>query len=101
MERGTVGAATAPGRGEATRSGGDTVMPFAANVAVEVDGACVMPGDYLYADASGAVVIPAASLHRVIDEAIDIEAEDSRFAEEIAQEDPAAMRRRGASSTER
>jgi regulator of RNase E activity RraA len=40
-------------RGEATRWGGDTVMPFAANIPVEVDGVCVIPGDYLYADASG------------------------------------------------
>ncbi|GAB3529497.1 hypothetical protein GCM10027402_32960 [Arthrobacter monumenti] len=39
-------------------------MPFAANIAVEVAGVCVIPGDYIYADASGAVVIPAASLQR-------------------------------------
>jgi regulator of RNase E activity RraA len=87
-------------RGEATRWGGDTVMPFAANVAVEIDGVCVIPGDYLYADASGAVVIPAGSLERVIDEALRIEAEDTRFADQIAHEDPAAMRRSDASSTE-
>ena len=30
-------------RGEATRWGGDTVMPFAANVAVEIGGVCVSP----------------------------------------------------------
>ena len=77
-------------RGEATRWGGDTVMPFAANVAVEVGGICVVPGDYLYADASGAVVIPNGSLQRVVDEALNIEAEDARFAEEIASEHPTA-----------
>ena len=31
-------------RGEATRWGGDTVMPYAANVAVEVDGVLIAPG---------------------------------------------------------
>ena len=77
-------------RGEATHWGGDTVMPFAANVAVEVGGICVVPGDYLYADASGAVVIPNGSLQRVIDEALNIEAEDARFTEEIAREHPTA-----------
>jgi regulator of RNase E activity RraA len=73
-------------RGEATRWGGDTVMPFAANVVVEIGGVCVVPGDYVYADASGAVVIPRASLERVIDEALSIEAEDARSLEQIATE---------------
>jgi regulator of RNase E activity RraA len=45
-----------------------------------------MPGDYLYADASGAVVIPSASLKRVLDEALGVEAEDARSLEEIAAE---------------
>lgn len=63
-------------RGEATRWGGDTVMPYAADVAVEVAGVCVTPGDYVYADASGAVVIPAASLSRVLDEAHAIDNDD-------------------------
>ena len=76
-------------RGEATRWGGDTVMPFAANVAVEIGGVCVTPGDYLYADTSGAVVIPAASLQRVIHEAQRVEAEDARSLEETAGEGPA------------
>jgi regulator of RNase E activity RraA len=75
-------------RGETTRWGGDTVMPFAANVAVEIGGVCVIPGDYLYADASGAVVIPRASLQRVIDEALNIEAEDASSLKEIAAERP-------------
>jgi regulator of RNase E activity RraA len=76
-------------RGEATRWGGDTVMPFAANIPVEIGGVCVTPGDYLYADTSGAVVIPAASLQRVIHEAQRVEAEDARSLEEIADEEPA------------
>jgi regulator of RNase E activity RraA len=73
-------------RGEATRWGGDTVMPFAANVAVEIGGVCVVPGDYLYADRSGAVVLPRASLKRVIDEALSVETADARSLEQIATE---------------
>lgn len=79
-------------RGEATRWGGDTVMPFAANVAVEIGGVCMIPGDYVFVDASGAVVIPRESLERVIDEALSVEAEDARSLQEIAAEQP--MRRR-------
>jgi regulator of RNase E activity RraA len=75
-------------RGEAARWGGDTVMPFAANASVEIGGVCVIPGDYLYADASGAVVIPQASLKQVIDEAVRVEAEDVRALEAIAAERP-------------
>lgn len=70
-------------RGEATRWGGDTAMPYAADVAIEVAGVCVTPGDYVYADASGAVVIPAASLARVLDEAHDIENDDAAAAASI------------------
>ncbi len=76
-------------RGEATRWGGDTVMPFAANVAVEIGGVCVIPGDYVYADTTGAVVIPRTSLQRVIEEALSVEAEDARSLQEIAAERPA------------
>ena len=68
-------------RGEATRWGGDTVMPFAANIAVGIGGVCVVPGDY---DASGAVVIPRGSLHRVIDEAVRVEAKDAQSLAKIA-----------------
>lgn len=64
-------------RGEATRAGGDTVMPFAAGVAVEFGGVTIAPGDYIYADASGAVVVPAGDLDKVLDSAREIEAEDA------------------------
>ena len=62
-------------------------MPFAANLAVEAGGVCVVPGDFLYADSSGAVVIPADSLNRVSDEARRVEVEDARAAADIRHED--------------
>lgn len=70
-------------RGEATRWGGDSVMPFEANVAVEVGGVCVVPGDYVYVDSSGGVVIPAGSLGKVLDEARRVEAEDKQSLDQI------------------
>lgn len=72
--------------GEATRWGGDTVLPYAANVAVEIAGVAVTPGDYVYADAAGAVVIPAASIDRVLAEARTVETDDARFADQIRDE---------------
>ena len=44
--------------GEATRWGGDSVTPFQANVPVVLRGVGVLPGQYVFADSSGAAVIP-------------------------------------------
>ncbi|HEX3561841.1 MAG TPA: RraA family protein [Solirubrobacterales bacterium] len=72
--------------GETTRWGGGEVTPFQANVPVVVSRVGVTPGDYVFADSSGAVVIPAGQLDDVIAGARAVESEDSRFREEIEQE---------------
>lgn len=75
-------------RGETPRAGSRDIMPVAANVPVALDGATVVPGDHVYADAGGAVVIPAADLERVVEDAVAIEQNDvERFrkAREAAQ----------------
>ena len=64
-------------RGETVRQGGETVMPFAANVPVGLCGVTVFPGDWIYADASGAVVIPADDLRGILEEAVRIEERDA------------------------
>ena len=73
--------------GEATRWGGGEVTPFQANVPVVLKGVGVIPGHYVYADSSGAVVIPPADLDHVLAEARSIEADDARYREEIVRED--------------
>lgn len=70
-------------RGEAVRWGGDSVMPAAANVTVEVAGVTVVPGDYVFVDSAGGVVIPAASLEAVLTEAEAIVKDDEGFQQEI------------------
>ncbi|MEV5176519.1 RraA family protein [Streptomyces flaveolus] len=75
-------------RGEATRWGGDTVMPYAAGIALEVAGVCVTPGDYVFADTAGAVIIPETSIERVFQEASKIEAEEAEFAAQVRDERP-------------
>lgn len=64
-------------RGETARAGSLDAMPVATNVPVPLGGATVMPGDYVYADAGGVVIIPRASVAAVIEAAIDIEARDA------------------------
>jgi len=75
-------------RGEATRWGGDVVTPFQANVPVVLSGVGVMPGSYVYADSSGAVVIPGDQVDEVLEGARAIPREDAHWMEEIRKEDP-------------
>jgi regulator of RNase E activity RraA len=87
-------------RGEATRWGGDVVTPFQANVPVVIDRVGVMPGQYVYADGAGAVVIPEPQVREVLEAAIAIESDDERFVKEIRDEDPeATMGGEGAGET--
>ena len=72
--------------GEATRWGGGEVTPFRANVPVVLRGVRVIPGIYVFADSSGAVVIPPGDLEQVLVEARSIETEDARCRAEIARE---------------
>lgn len=74
-------------RGEAVRWGGDSVMPHAANVPIEVAGVTVVPGDFVYVDAAGGVVIPASGLQAVLDEAEQIAADDEQSRRGIAAGD--------------
>jgi 4-hydroxy-4-methyl-2-oxoglutarate aldolase len=54
---------------------------------VVLKGVGVIPGQYVFADSSGAVVIPPSDLERVLAEAHSIEADDARYRAEIARED--------------
>ncbi|MFD5632073.1 RraA family protein [Streptomyces sp. NPDC127072] len=80
-------------QGEAARWGGDTVMPYAANTTVEFAGVTIVPGDYVFCDAAGALVIPARSLSKVLETARAVDAQDARFVQQIrAEANPAAAR---------
>ena len=72
--------------GEATRWGGDQVTPFQANVPVVIRKVGVMPGQYVFADSSGAVIIPDGQIDEVLSKALEVEAEDAGYRKEIAQE---------------
>jgi regulator of RNase E activity RraA len=72
--------------GEATKWGGGEVTPFQANVPVVVSGVGVMPGQYVFADSSGALVIPDGQVEEVIAGARAVAAEDDEYRSEIRQE---------------
>ncbi|MFN2556130.1 MAG: hypothetical protein ABR592_04545 [Nitriliruptorales bacterium] len=70
------------------------VMPYFADVPVVFDQVTVLPGDYAYADQGGAVIIPAPDVRRVVEAAVEIEAEDREMLEQIRHENPDDIRRR-------
>jgi regulator of RNase E activity RraA len=72
--------------GEATRWGGDSVTPFQANVPVVLNGVGVVPGAYVFADSSGAVVIPNGQIDDVIAGARGVEAEDAASRDRITRD---------------
>lgn len=75
-------------RGEATKWGGDVVAPFQANVPVVVSRVGIVPGDYVYAASSGAVVIPAAQVGEVLEGAARVAEQEAGHVEFIRNEDP-------------
>jgi regulator of RNase E activity RraA len=70
------------------------VTPFQANVPVILDGVAVMPRQYVFADSSGAVVIPGDQIEEVLAEARKVEAADA------AAETPRSRWRFGRSTAE-
>jgi 4-hydroxy-4-methyl-2-oxoglutarate aldolase len=72
--------------GEATKWGGGEVTPFQANVPVVLSGVAVMPGQYVFADRSGAVVIPDKQIEDVLADARSVEADDARYRDQISGE---------------
>jgi 4-hydroxy-4-methyl-2-oxoglutarate aldolase len=78
-------------RGETTRWGGDTVTPYEANRPVVISGVAICPGDYIFADASGAAVIPAEDVRAVLHTANQIAAADAESVVKIKDETPNAV----------
>ncbi len=72
--------------GEATHWGGNLVTPYQANVPVVLSRVGVLPGSYVFADDSGAAVIPAAEVEQVLEGAHAVQREDAGFRERIASE---------------
>ncbi|MFA4938846.1 RraA family protein [Brevundimonas sp.] len=77
-------------RGETHRAGTGDIMPVEANGLVTLGDATIIPGDYLFADAAGAVVVPVSAIEDALTLALEIQADDARYLEAIRLEDPHA-----------
>ena len=79
--------------GEATKWGGGEVTPFQANVPVVLKRVGIIPGQYVFADSSGAMVFPIGQLEEVIEGAHAVQAEDAGYREDIQREQLPTKRR--------
>lgn len=74
--------------GEATRAGGNMIQPYLAAAPVTLQGATVVPGDWVFADSTGAVVIPAVAVSEVLPAALGLKNMGMQMRTMIAAEDP-------------
>lgn len=74
-------------RGEAVRNANDLLMPWEVNVPVEVGGLTVVAGDWVFADASGVVVVPADEVDGVLADAEALEARDGAEVARVRAQD--------------
>jgi regulator of RNase E activity RraA len=81
--------------GETSRWGGDTLMPYEANIPVSFRGVTIYPGDYVYARRDIAVVLPGDHLKAIFEEALAVEKDDQVYLRQIKTEDPAQVMQSG------
>lgn len=82
-------------RGSSPKAGSQDLMAVGANVPAVVGNTTIVPGDWIYADNAGTVVVPEAHLDEVLDRAAEIEEEDVEKAERIRNEDPEEILKQG------
>jgi regulator of RNase E activity RraA len=84
-------------KGETVRAGGNEIQPYLTNVPVCVDGITVVPGDYVFAQGSTAVIIPAGSAEAILKKSRAIMEKMDRVKESLMNEDPQTVLSQGSS----
>lgn len=82
-------------RGTSPKAGSYQLMAVGANVPAVVGDVTIVPGDWIYVDNAGAVVIPEDDLDDVLDRAVEITEEDVEKAQRVRSEDPEEILARG------
>lgn len=84
-------------KGETVRAGGNEIQPYLTNVPACVAGVTVVPGDYVFAQGSAAVIIPAASAEEILTKAREIMEKMDQVKEYLVDEDPQKVLAQGSS----
>jgi regulator of RNase E activity RraA len=84
-------------KGETVRGGGNEIQPYLTNVPVCVDGVTIVPGDYVFAHESAAVIIPAAAVEDILKKSRKIMTKMDQVKETFVSEDPQKVLSEGSS----
>ncbi len=84
-------------KGETVRAGGNEIQPYLTNVPVCFDGVTIVPGDYVFAHGSAAVIIPAAAAADVLKKSRKLMTKMDQVKETFVNEDPQKVLSEGSS----
>jgi len=84
-------------KGETARAGGNEIQPYLTDVPVCVDGVTIVPGDYVFAKGSTAVVLPAESVQSILTKAQQIVQKLNKMKAALVNEDPQKVLKQGSS----
>ncbi len=84
-------------KGETVRGGGNEIQPYLTNVPVCLDGITIVPGDYVFAQGSAAVIIPAAPIEVILKTSRKMMMKMDRAKGSFVNEDPQKVMSEGSS----
>ncbi len=84
-------------KGETVRAGGNDIQPYLTNVPLCFDGVTIVPGDYVFAHGSAAVIVPAASAEAILKKSREIMVKMDRVKDSLVNEDPQIVLSEGSS----
>ncbi len=84
-------------KGETVRAGGNEIQPYLTNVPVNLDGVTVIPGDFVFAQGTSAVVIPKDSVEMILKKAHNIMNKMEQAKAGFINEDPQKILSQGSS----
>ena len=84
-------------KGETVRGGGNEIQPYLTNVPVCIDGVTIVPGDYVFARKSAAVIIPAAVAEDILEKSRKIMTKMDQVKDTLVNEDPQKVLSEGSS----
>ncbi len=84
-------------KGETVRGGGNEIQPYLTNVPLCFDGVTIVPGDYVFAHGSAAVIVPAASAEAILKKSREIMMKMDRVKDSLVNEDPQKVLSEGSS----
>lgn len=82
-------------KGETIRAGGNEVQPYLTNTPICVAGVTVVPGDYIFAQGTSAVVIPAQAVETILMKGRQIMKKMDGVKAKLVKENPADVLRQG------